>query len=617
MGQRFKNDVVKIKCADGAVREAIITKTNKDKTYDVAYIKSYGCQNVEVFQEQNKPKNSIKGPTLQKTTILPYKLGDLVEYHLDEDVYYLAHITEIGKYNTVTVLLGDVYMHGWVKDDKRGDYVEASVEDIKWIGENSNRSDKELKRYGYEPKELRELREQKQDSAKKTASNSGKEKKEVGQNLGLVIAIVSILLFGGILYHYGVDEEKSSVEDEYIELEEIMEGLGDDGSYVQPEIKAVGGPPLERFIGTAYGKYYEDVTEEEKYAIKTLKIRSDSDDYDGGTVYNYDCYYTVNDSEECYISMTCSQSLDSYTFSELQGLSTLEIDCEDLKNAEFIAEMPNLQELSIEDSPIKDASALADSHIQRLSLDFDKELEDFSFLNGMTELEELGVFCYSDSLNGVDTNLDNLKVLYLDGVNDYSYLQYMPNVESLFLGYHSVMVSELDPQAISGLSQLKDIHIRKYDGYRQNLISIFNMSSLEEIEITEGMIQLDISSIKTNENLKKLTLSDVDLLTNVKMSGDGFITYVDYDEITLGKNMYILSNYPNLEELKLNKCEIEDTSEIAKLSKLKKLDLEDNYVKDVSDFTNLKELKELNLKNNSLSGKVDKGKFSSDVNIEY
>lgn len=76
-------------------------------------------------------------------------------FYVKPEVYYLAHIIEIGSYNTIKIIFGDLYMDGWVKDHKRGDILEVNVSDIRWDGSACDFNKKTKIRYGYEPKELR------------------------------------------------------------------------------------------------------------------------------------------------------------------------------------------------------------------------------------------------------------------------------------------------------------------------------------------------------------------------------------------------------------------------------------------------------------------------------
>lgn len=156
MNGRFINDVVEFKCQDGKKRDAMIIEDSNDGNFAVAYVEASGCQNVKVHVEENIRENRLLGASRHMETILPYQVGDIVAYYIEPETYYLAHIVEIGTYNSVKILLGDLYMNGWIKDDKRGDIVVADVKDIRWDKTAAEADVKPKKRYGYEPRELRD-----------------------------------------------------------------------------------------------------------------------------------------------------------------------------------------------------------------------------------------------------------------------------------------------------------------------------------------------------------------------------------------------------------------------------------------------------------------------------
>ena len=158
MYQIFTNDIVNVNCKDGARRKCVVTGENPDGTYNVAYAKSSGKLDLQIIEEEGISHRRIKGRSGKVDSILPYEVGDLVEYHISDTDLYYAHVVEVGRCNTVKLLLGYVYMGEVVPDKTKGDYIEADVADIKYVGRPKEFTEDELVKYGFERSELKKLK---------------------------------------------------------------------------------------------------------------------------------------------------------------------------------------------------------------------------------------------------------------------------------------------------------------------------------------------------------------------------------------------------------------------------------------------------------------------------
>lgn len=610
--KRFKNDVVKIKCKDGKIREAIITQINGDGTYNVAYADGFGCQNLEVIEEEQVHRKRLQGASLRTKTILPFKLGDLVEYHLNDDDYYLAHIVEIGKKDTVKILLGDVYMGQWVRDRKKGDYQEVNVEDIKWIDHCDGVDFKRLAQYGYEREELwRIQKEQKKEKNEESRAFF----KQMGKRFAIIALVLATL--GPVAYHlYNsefIEEEEPAVEYTY-DIDDYIHEVDLD-NYTKPYMIAVEGTMYERIVGMIYGKQYADVTDEEKNAITSMNIEYYATGEGDDMEVDYSIKYKVLDSPEYSIVICTPDLLDAYRLSELQGVTSLTLRSQDLKTVEFLSEMENVEYFAAADTGVKDFSPLANTNIKYLSLVGNDQAESYDCINDMPQLLRLELTANKDLIAEIDTELPELEELWLDGTYDLSILKNMPSLKRFHFGHQMEYNWDTDIKPILECETLEEVDLQGLDAYSNDASQFFGMKNLKSLELNKCYLNIDFSKIPENENLKELTIIDCLLMNNVSTQKSGGEATVYYDELSMKDNLDFLKGFSNLTSLTINGMEIEDCSSIAELPQLENLDLTDNYITDISPLRDLDNLEKLVIKNNPLSAPAADAGLSNRVEI--
>ncbi|MEQ2354449.1 PKD domain-containing protein [Pseudoalteromonas piscicida] len=267
-------------------------------------------------------------------------------------------------------------------------------------------------------------------------------------------------------------------------------------------------------------------------------------------------------------------------FSNLQSLSLTHIN--DLDSLSFLSAIPNLTALTLDTIEAADSTAIeAKTHLTTLVLSR-TQIEDFSFLEKLSELEKLGLSTYHSnvefdiadisgnakltSLSLDNLNVDNvgelstftelqslsleelnlsslrflqampqltsLKLNSLHNINDLGWLSFTPNLTELY-------IRELDNNAdFSALSELKNMRDLTVDSDYSNF-ALDTLSKMQALEIINLNVSLfEASSETTFPSLKTL---------NVKGSSYS--------------NMVNLTNFPALESVELSKGHYYDKEE--------------------------------------------------------
>ena len=293
----------------------------------------------------------------------------------------------------------------------------------------------------------------------------------------------------------------------------------------------------------------------------------------------------------------------------LTGLESLSVDSEAVKDIGFIRDMPDLVSFSLIDGKILNLDGVAGKEsLQSLMIDGCSDLNDSSGVSGLTWLKhlhlELPYTCPDPDLNGL-TELETLSITRMDTVK---FLRNMTKLESLKLYYCTID----DPSAFAGLESLKSFQCStpgydtKWDfvtripalevirlssvATYEDISVLFNIPTLRELYLNGMECELNFALLQRNESLETLEMDGVKLYKNVKVSGGGGITYVDYDKVVLDDNTGFLTNYPNLRHLSIADNKLTNIAFASELLYLETVDISSNYVTDIKPLEGLANL---------------------------
>lgn len=290
----------------------------------------------------------------------------------------------------------------------------------------------------------------------------------------------------------------------------------------------------------------------------------------------------------------------------MTGLESLSVDSESIKDIGFIRDMPELQSLSLIDNNLLNLNALeGKDQLQSLMIKSCDELIDSSGVSGLTGLRhlylELPYKCPDPDLSGL-TELETLMITRMDTVQ---FLRNMSKLEVLQMQYCDID----DSSAFEGLASLKSfscsslgydtgwdfitripalevIKLNSMATYK-DVSMLFNIPTLREIYLNGMECELNFASLQRNESLEIIEMDGVKLYKNVKISGGGGITYVDYDKVTLDEHTGFLANYPNLKQLSLADNKLTGIAFAAELLYLEQIDINSNYITDLKPLEGL------------------------------
>ncbi len=322
-------------------------------------------------------------------------------------------------------------------------------------------------------------------------------------------------------------------------------------------------------------------------------------------------------------------------FGALYNLAQLEVlylESEQLKDISFVRGMDNLREFTLMDSAVLDLSPLSGkTSLTYLKLEDNYEIRDYSVLSGLAALETLHLDLCSYGEMPEASGWTSLTELSVSGADSLQFLAQLPTLKKLSLAggdsedfevfAHLTELTELTIERIYGnLSQLDSLtsltNLRKLDISSMtvygNVEDIFAIPGLEELDISDCSFGLDFDNIPENKSLKRLYMSRISLWENIQVLQDGFITYLDYDELPVADHISFVSKFPNLEELYLQGNKLTDVTFTESLPLLKKLDVTDNYITDLRPLQKLTRLEIVWCGDNSISQGVDLGE---EVNV--
>lgn len=294
---------------------------------------------------------------------------------------------------------------------------------------------------------------------------------------------------------------------------------------------------------------------------------------------------------------------DIYFLKNLENLTTLSIIDTNVKNIEVIKNLKQLKSLTLfENNLLRDGTPVSMcTNLEYLNLD-SQDMDEKPNLSQCVKLERLRL-TGSDSLIDLKS-LKNLKELHIQGgkaAADLSPLSSLNNLEILDLKgdeyLNSMNMTSLAP--LVGLSNLKDLDL-SYCSLYFDAKHLYQIKSLEKLNITSAVLGGDIGLLSNLTNLKELRMDEVAAVTNVQVYTDGFYTSISYDDLILEDKIKSLSKLKKLKTLSLAENELKNIDFVSDLKELTYLDISENYITDVSWVKELKKLKYLNIYSNPI-----------------
>ncbi len=306
-----------------------------------------------------------------------------------------------------------------------------------------------------------------------------------------------------------------------------------------------------------------------------------------------------------------------YGLPNIEQLSLNNID--ELKNIDFIKNMPNLHHLTVDDCPIISIEPLRDNiALTHLSLNDLDNITDISVLPTLSSLQQLDIRDL-DIDNKQMPTLNNLSLLtdVALNTNNIKAIKGMEQITDLRLeNYYAADKNTI--ASLTGLQRLsidlssdKNIHMKNiaklpnlyeldlyFDHYTDYPIdSIFTSPSIKTItlhssDINNSTIVIDLHHIEDNHMLTELTMDNIEILT--KNSGN--TSSEQSKDIAL-----FLEHFKALEKLSIQNNKIDSLEFVKNMSNLKFLDISGNYVSDVSPLLSCANLEQLICGNNPTS----------------
>ncbi|MBO5093941.1 MAG: hypothetical protein J6C33_06245 [Lachnospiraceae bacterium] len=308
---------------------------------------------------------------------------------------------------------------------------------------------------------------------------------------------------------------------------------------------------------------------------------------------------------------------------DLSFLQSLAIDSETLDDIGFVESMPELTFLSIEDSKSLqsiDALAACRDTLKCLYFDDTWELSDYSVIEQLPNLTDLGLCVSYDTPLPDFSGLLQLNALNLYGAGDISALSEAKNLSMLSLDSCNCE----DLSVLSGMQNLTYLALCNMSGYYVSFEPVLSLPNLQILDISgstvyenaqpllgiptltafymqDCCIGFDMTNVPVNESLSVLDMSRVTLYP-LEDGGDyGWLQ--DKEELSLAQHTGLFSSFPNLTELSLSGNHLNSLSffEEGSFHQLGVLDISDNDITDLSPLSGLESLYRVNCENNPIA----------------
>lgn len=311
-----------------------------------------------------------------------------------------------------------------------------------------------------------------------------------------------------------------------------------------------------------------------------------------------------------------------FTFlSVMPQLEELYVQSEGIRDIGFVEGMANLKKLTISHANVLNLDGLSGKEsLTSLTVERCYEMKDCSSVSGLINLEELSLEVPHGCEKPNPGNLTKLKMLRLKGFEKTSFIRNLGALESLSLEGCGID----DPDAFSNLVNLKELNCSHIygdtAGWRfaaklpalmkldltgvatyEDVSGLFGIPTLETLILNGMECEINFDKLKDNPVLKHLEMNGIKLYKNVKVSGGGGITLVDYDKVNLDEHTDFIAAYTGLEQLSITGNKLTQLNFAASLPELRALDISDNYITDLKPLELLMKLKTVNCTGNPIS----------------
>lgn len=296
---------------------------------------------------------------------------------------------------------------------------------------------------------------------------------------------------------------------------------------------------------------------------------------------------------------------DISVLSGLRRLTVLELAFNSITDISVLSNFVNLGSLTLSFNPIEaDLSPISGlPHLSWLQLS-GTQISDISVLSNLTQLRGLSLSVNRISNISTLSKLPHLRKLWIDSnsISDISVLSGLTQLIDLGLGHNPIT----DISAISGLTGLKILHINGLS--ISDLSPISGMVQLERL-FADDILATDISVLSNLTNLKYFDfennshISDISVLSNLTSLEELYLTNTQlYLGNTLASDISVLSELVRLKKLNLDGIlSLSDISALSNFTQLEWVKLQHTSITDVSVLADLPKLREVYVRGLSLT----------------
>lgn len=292
-------------------------------------------------------------------------------------------------------------------------------------------------------------------------------------------------------------------------------------------------------------------------------------------------------------------------------LKKLELDCaEAYEGMEEIAELPELVSLSIKGATLSDCDFLKKiPRLEKLTIDVG-EASDLSMLSYLPNLKKLDIG--DDTVDTIEpvlalTRLEDLTIS-VDTSENMELLAELKQLKALRLHTSYWEMDEnhhnkpLDLSVFSRLPELESLYVSLFsNGKISGAESVLNMPGLKSfgVSLVLGDFMIDPEQLAENASLEIFGLERAGICSG---------------ETGEAGDLSFLSHYPNLRELWIQHCDLEDIAFVTQLKNIERCDFEGNDITDYSPLKECKKLEYLCVGNSSLEERPD---VAEGVEVDY
>ena len=329
---------------------------------------------------------------------------------------------------------------------------------------------------------------------------------------------------------------------------------------------------LEKFVANVFQCPAENVPDSQLGKIQQLVIDHNSEVWKIGYSFEPPAGDMLKSTE---VDMK-EQFGEQFVWYEVSFEENLNLSClRRFSNLKKLDVYTPVSETDIKGLPLESISAYFDDPRSAAEvLEHPENIKELGFNSGVDSLEGIELFENLETLfigyseiDNIDSliHLQNLKNLSLDideNLNDFTVLEKLSNLEKIFLETNGL--KRLD--FVGKLDHLNTLHI--YGGNLRSLAGLENCSALESLLIIDCFDIKNMSAVAELKNLQELVLDvpygcsepELDQLTQLRK-----LTINNMEDCSFIQNM------PNLTELHLSGCTLSKAPDVSNLSSLRVL----------------------------------------------